>query len=293
MIIRIKSLLIMLFAMASLTASAEVRETTVSATYTYYGEGSDTPDDCRRRALEGAKLQAIAQEFGTVLTQDVVQHDVLSDQGESTYFSALNATEVKGEWIADEGEPKFDVSLDADGHMVVRCTVKGRARSVSNEAVEFETLVLRNGTDRKHADTAFRSDDRMMLLFKAPVDGYVSVFLVGQDRSTYALLPYMLDPNGEVRVKRGREYIFFDKSKADKSYDVAVDELKLTADLPREYYRVYVVFSPNRFSGPLRDFVDNSTPETLTFDSLNHWLARSRHNDPRMNVKIINLTVSQ
>lgn len=288
-----KSSLLITFAAAAMMLAAAPKEAVVTGTYTFYGEGSHTPDDCRRLALEGARLQAIADEFGTVLTQNVVQHDMVGAGGESTYFSALSATEVKGEWIADEGLPHFDVQLDADGHMMVRCTVKGRARAISNEAVEFETLVLRNGNTRRHADTSFRNNDAFALLFKAPVDGYVSVFLVDQNSNVFALLPYMLDSTGEVPVRRGREYIFFDKDKADKAHDVPVDEIALTADMPREHYRVYVVFSPARFSGPVRDFIDNSTPETLSYDNLNRWLARSRRNDPRMNVKIINLTVMQ
>ena len=149
---------------------------TVRGEYTFYGDASDSPADCRRQALEGARLQALAKEFGTVVSQDVYQRETMTEQGESVYFSSLNATEVKGEWLGDIEEPVYETSVDTDGHIVVKCTVKGRARAISNSASEFDAMILRNGTETKFADTHFRNGDDMYLSFRSPADGYLAVW---------------------------------------------------------------------------------------------------------------------
>lgn len=278
---------------ACLTAvCANLREANVKGTYTYYGDGSHTPAECKRLALEGARLQAIAQEFGTVVSQDVVQHDLVDASGESTYFSALHSTEVKGEWIADEGDPEYKVSLDADGNIVVECTVKGRARELSNESVDFEALVLRNGSGRQFMDTRFRKGDDLRMMVKSPVDGYVAVFLVDDARNVFQILPYMSDTRGEVGVRHGREYVFFDKNSADPSHGI-VDELSLTTDMPKEHNKLFVVLSPNRFSLPVISYRDETTPPMLSFDSFNRWLSKTRRADTRMGVKVMNIEITE
>ncbi len=276
-------------ALLPLTATA-LTEKNVTGEYTFYGDGSHSRDECRRLALEGARLEAIRSAFGTIISQDIVQHDLVDNDGESTYFSALSATEVKGEWIADNGEPQFDYSLDNDGNFVVRCIVKGRARELSNETTDFQALVLRNGNEARFADTSFKNGDALKLLMKAPVDGFLAVFLVGEDRTTYSLLPYLSDTAGEGKIKRGKEYVFFDLEKADQSHG-DVDELMLTTGLPREYNRIYVVFSPNKFSRAVDTYTDDLTPRQLSFDNFNRWLAKCRKIDPKMGVKIINLQI--
>lgn len=267
-----------------------LKEADVKGEYTFYGDGSHSRDECKRMALEGARLEALRAEFGTTVTQDIVQHDLVNDGGESTYFSALSSTEVKGEWIADTDEPKYSFSVDDEGNLVVKCTVRGRAREISNETVDFHTLALRNGNEERFADTSYKNGDELKLLLKAPVDGYAAVYLIGEDRKAYALLPYLNDPVGEVKLKRGKEYVFFDIEKADSSHG-PVDVLIMTTDAPREYNRLYVVFSPNRFSRAVDTYTDEVTPRALSFEEFNRWIAKCRKVDPKMGVKIINLEI--
>ena len=267
-----------------------LKEMSVNGEHPDTGDGSQTRHECTRLALEGARNEALTSACGTIGSQDIVQHDMVNDGGESTYFSAMSATEVKGEWIADDGEPQFTYSVDNDGNLVVKCSIKGRARELSNESTDFQTLVLRNGNEARFADTTFANGDDLKLLVKAPVDGFLAVFLVGEDRQTYALLPYLNDPDGEVKIKRGKEYVFFDTEKADSKHG-PVDQLVLTSESPSEYNRIYVVFSPNKFSRAVDTYTDELTPRSLSFDSFNRWLAKCRKIDPKMGVKIINLQI--
>ena len=286
-----KRLISLLLILAAATAFGQnIR--TVKGVYTFYGERSHSPEDCRRLALENARIQALANEFGTMVTQDTYSNtNVTADGRETSFFSQLNSMEVKGEWIADEGEPEYESRLDADGNYVVTCKVVGKARAISNETVDFTAAVLKNGTELKFADTRFRSGDGMYLYFMAPVDGYVAVFLVAERNNVYCLLPYMGNADGQMKVRRNREYVFFDGS---KSYDGAgeVDELVMTVDGDLERDQLYVVFSPNPFAKTVDHDSGEGLPRSLSIEEFRKWLVNSRRKDMKMNVKIMNLVIN-
>ena len=71
----------------------------VTATYTYHAPENVTLEEAKRTALDRAKIQAIADAFGTLVTQSnstVVTNQ--NGQSDSRFFS-LGGSEVKGEWI--------------------------------------------------------------------------------------------------------------------------------------------------------------------------------------------------
>ena len=82
--------------------------------------------EAKQNALERAKIQAIADEFGTTLTQiDETRISNLNGKSNADYFS-IGESEVKGEWIETIGEPKFEYYLDKDGWQIIKVTVKAR-----------------------------------------------------------------------------------------------------------------------------------------------------------------------
>lgn len=264
---------------------------TVTGVYTYYGDKSTSPAECKRLALEGARLDALSKEFGTIVTQDIMQSDRIGSRGETNKFLSLSSTEVKGEWIADEGEPVFDISLDKDDNFVVTCKVKGKAREISNQASEFTALVLRNGNKPNNASTNFYDGDDLFLYFTSPDDGYVSVFLSLEDGNVYQMLPYLMDTTGEAKVKKGYDYVFFDASKAEGSFGTP-DQFRITTDGEIEFNKIYVVFSPSYFAKPVtrpRQSVEEMP--SMSEDDFSKWLVKTRRNDPRLGVKQMNLKI--
>lgn len=282
-------LTIVLLACAAMGASAQAVKT-ISGEATYYGESTDSPALAKQKALEAARINALAREFGTVLSQTTVQRDLADSTGEQTFFSSLSASEVKGEWIADDGDPQFRMDLDNDGHYVVHCSVKIKARALSNKAADFNATVLRNGTTPRHADTNFRSGDDMFLSFSAPSDGYLAVYLVvGDDVMT--LLPYTSSASGRVKVQHGKEYVLFNASTADKAFGVP-DEYTLMTDQGMEHNRLYVLFSPNEFTKAMDHEGGESMPRMLSYREFVQWLSKVRRADEQMGMKVFNLVIT-
>lgn len=282
---------LMAFAAASLSLFASDVKT-VKGESTFYGESSHSLNDCKRFALEQARIAALAKEFGTTISQDVYQRDMVSGNTESNYFSMLNRTEVNGEWIADEGEPVYTVSHDADDNYVVTCVIKGTARRLTNEAVEFEASVLRNGNEKRFADTRFRSGDDMKLYFRAPVAGYLAVYLIDDARNVYSLLPYSNNSDGIIRTSRDKDYIFFDTEKADRAFGEP-DEMIMTLEGDVERNHLYVIFSPTMFSRALDNSAAGTAPRTLSYDSFTEWLTKVRKRDPKMAMKVMHLEITK
>lgn len=273
------------------TAVAASPVKTVKGEYTYYGDKATSPAECKRLALEGARLDALAKEYGTIVTQDVLQADRIDSKGEANKFLSLSSTEVKGEWIADDGEPEFEITLDKDDNLVVRCKVKGKAREISNESTEFDARVLRNGTKPGNASTDFYDGDDLYLYFTAPVDGYVSVFLSLEDGNVYQMLPYLSDTKGEAKVKRNYDYVFFDPTKAEGTFGTP-DQFRIATAGVIEFNKIYVVFSPSYFAKPVMR-ARNSMEElpSMSEDDFSKWLVKSRRKDSKMGVRQMNLKI--
>lgn len=267
---------------------------TVKGESTFYGEASHSLDFCRKTALEQARINALAKEFGTSISQDIYQRDIQGKDGEESYFSMLNLSEVNGEWLGDIGEPDYKVDQDADHHYVVTCVVKGKARKLTNESTPFEALVLRNGNEARFADTRFRDGDDMRLLFRAPIAGYIAVYFIDDKRNVYSILPYQNGTDGLMRVARDHDYVFFDPIKADPQFGEP-DELIMTVsgNGSAERNQFYVLFSPENFNRALDRVSSSDGLRTLSYEKFTKWLATTRKRDPKMGMKVINIEVTK
>lgn len=257
----------------------------VDGEYTYYGKDTESVKECKAKALEAARLNALEKEFGIQLDGTTYQGETVSSKGESHIFDAQHKTSVMGEWIADD-DVEYDVKT-IDDCPVVYCKVRGRAKALSNELVDFTARTLRNGS----VDDTFRSGDRMSLEFRAPVDGYIAVFLIDKE-TVYTLLPYLSNSSGMVKTKRGVDYVFFDSAKSNKEFG-EVDEMILSTADDIERNRLCVVFSPNAFTRPNDIANGTEMPRSLSIRDFNRWLSDCKGKDKRFSTKEFNLIIKQ
>lgn len=262
----------------------------VCGEYTYYAEANQSLNDAKHAALINARLQALANEFGTIVSQSNSQKESSVNGKEDSYFFSLSESEVKGEWIEDVGEPTYDVSFVQE-MLVVKCKIYGRARQLSNDAVDFTATVLRNGTEAKYADVSFRNGDDMFLLFRSPVDGYVAAYLIDETPTAYCLLPYIGNSDGQQHVSHDKEYIFFSPGKSGKGDKI--DEFTLTCSKDIERNQVYVIFSPKPFTKALDSQKDEALPRQLGYEDFSKWLGTCRKRDSKMGVKVMHIEITK
>lgn len=280
-------ILLLLFSPLGLSAQ---RIKKVCGEYTYYAEEHESKYEAKMKALEGAKMNALAKEFGTVISQSTTLSESSDDGEEHSFFSQYSESEVEGEWIEDVGEPEYKFSLSSDGEYIVTCRVCGQARKYTNKAAEFDAIVLRNHPEKKDAGVSFRNGEDMFLYFTAPSDGYVAVYLVDETPTAYCLLPYKGDTDGQQQVKGGKEYVFFSRDKAIVERDL-VENYYLTCTNAIERNKMYVIFSKNPFTKAVDHGVMELLPRQLCYADFQHWLGRQRAHDPEMGVKSMRIEI--
>lgn len=264
---------------------------TVEAEYTYHAPENVTLEQARRTALDRAKIQALAEAFGTLVSQYNTTQ-VENHNGQSTIdFSSIGGSEVKGEWIETLGEPTYHIRYEGNT-LVVTCRVRGRAREIVSATLDLQTHVLRNGTDDRFESDQFRSGDDLYLSFQSPLAGFLAVYLVDADRQTFCLLPYRNQTEGIHPIEANRRYLFFHSASVPVAERPLVDEYTMTCDRSSEQNALYIIFSSNSFAKAADSEADASLPRQLPFEDFNRWLVGCRKMDEGMKVIIKMITIS-
>lgn len=266
----------------------------VSATYTYYAPETLSVEEAKRVALERAKIQAIADEFGTIVSQS--NSTVISNKnGETdTQFYSYGGSDVKGEWIETIGEPKYNINY-TDNTFVVICTVSGKAREIVSSGIEFIAKPLRNGTDLRFESNSFKDGDDLYLYFQTPVDGFIAVYLLDElTQTVYNILPYKSQNISAVPVDANRDYVFFSKNTVNRENKGIVDEYILSCDNPKEYNTLYILFSPTQIGK--RTGFDSSIddkPDNISYNDFKQWLSKTLSKDNKIQFQEIKISISK
>ena len=286
MVIRI-FITICLFLLALPTLAQRTEK--VRAEYIYHAPENISLEEAKRIALERAKIQAIADEFGTIVSQSNTTL-VSNRNGESsTDFFSLGGSEVKGEWIETIGQPSYDISYEQN-MLVVKVTVSGRIREMISAQIDIKAEVLCNGTDLKFARTDFKNGDDLYLYFQSPIDGYLAVYLLDEvSQMVYCLLPYKSSSEAVTPIEHDKPYIFFSaKHAGDKAH--LVDEYTMTCNSSVERNNIYVIFSTNEFAKANSNNVEELLPQELSFKEFQMWLSKGRNKDKDM--VVLNETIA-
>ncbi|MCR5191946.1 MAG: DUF4384 domain-containing protein [Bacteroidales bacterium] len=274
--------LIVLLGVCSLAVAQKVVD--VCGEYTYYPSEDVTLAQAKQTALQRARIEGLIKEFNETVYQS--NTSVVSNRnGESNIdLYSFGGTDARGEWIEDTKQPEYKVFYEQD-QLVVIAKICGKAREIKSAGVEVESRVLRNGITPKFESGEFNAGDDMYLYFRAPVDGYITVYLLDRgNQMVYCLLPYRNSPQGAVQVSHDQVYVFFKQDKKLKDWQY-IDEYTLTAENAVEWNEVYVVFSQHPFSKALTNSSNELTPRELTFKDFSAWISRCQSKDPDMMVK--------
>lgn len=264
---------------------------------TYYVNNNETIEEAKRKALEQAKLQALADEFGMDITQQIDNiSKILADGQSSNSFHSVSGSMVKGEWLETTGTPKYDKFFDGD-QLVLTCSVKGKAREIVSADIDFQAKILRNGKEDKFESKQFKNNDQFYLSFQSPVKGFLAIYLEADDGQAYCLLPYGDQKDGIYLVDANKHYLFFDPKSAPDREKAFVDEYIMTTNQSLEYNQIYIIFSPNEFTKALdkdKTVQDELLrPRHLSGEDFLKWLGKCRMYDTKMNAMKIGIIIEK
>lgn len=212
---------------------AAAQERTIETTRLCHFSTAISYEEGKARAVEEAIAMALADEFGTTVNEQSWR--TLTEEGGS--FTQFARLQVKGRLVRHLKEPEVMYKGVEMGMVSVEVALRFRAAPITYAPIQFKTLLLRNGTEDRFADTRFRAGDAFHMAFESPREGYLAVFF--EDRETVTcMLPYLYEDEAPLHVKKQERYVLFTKDP---------DTFSMTCGEEPEVNFVHVVFSPKPF----------------------------------------------
>ena len=239
---------------------------TVEGEYTYIVPENVDLEKAKHIALERLKIQLIADEFGTIVSQSNSTFVKNGKEKSSIDFSSIGRSDVRGEWLETIGTPIYKTNVYGE-QLVVKVLIKGKIREIISSGIEFVSHVLRNGTEDKFADETFHNGDDLFLSFLSPTSGYIAVYLIDNDGNAFCLLPYQNQNDGKVYVNANERYVFFSEDKSNSILRPFVDEYSMTCTHSQELNHLFVIFSTNSFVKATDSKNGENLPRNLSYSS--------------------------
>lgn len=273
-------LMLVLFVSANVAHAQKIK--TIKGEYTYYAPSNVSLDEAKHTAVEKAKIEALAKEFGTIVSQSTSTVMQSANGKSSSQMLTLAESQVKGEWIETVGNPEIKVSFEQD-MLVINVKVTGKARELKQHTLDLQVKVLRNTVDLVGESSVFTDEDRFYIYFRSPLAGYVAIYMEEDaTQMVSCLLPYMHSNEGSHKVEANTDYVFFKK---ESGFDTITDEYNLFTDKSVDYETIYIIFSPNPFyKANANASQDISAPMQLSHQSFMEWLMRNEVQDKDLTV---------
>lgn len=262
------------------------RTKNVEGYYEYAQGDNETPAHARMTAIQKAKIQALENEFGTLIEQT----NITNVKSGNTEFHSLGFSDVRGEWLGDLKEAEVKRVMGDDGIIYYKVKVWGKAREIVTAPIDLDVKLLRVSNGIPMETYEYDNLEQYFVSFRSPVDGYLALYMMDDDGTSYRLLPYQNSTKMSYKIKANKDYTFFSKRKYNEGDDRnIINEYLMSVDnRDVEYCRLYVIFSPNEFvhpqdkSGGKKDTYEK--PREVDNKHMQEWLTKSRSHDKHMQV---------
>ncbi len=267
-----KYVAIILFILCSSVSQAQ-RVVSVRGEYRYVVPDNIPLNRATQIAIDKARSEAIANEFGRVVIQSTNTTIHTTDTKSSVQSNSYASTESKAIWLSDTKTPAVDISYD-NGVLVITASVCGKVRELKTAEVELKVQILNNNieTDR------FKNKDKVSIRFQSAVDGYVAVFCRDDHAGIVScMMPYENEKGIARTVKSNKEYMYL--STEDPLYPYQEATILVT-EKTIEFNTFILVFSRKAFSMPISE-MGAFVPE-LSVADFQKWLRKNRIKDETM-----------
>lgn len=276
-------LFILLLALVSVTVYAQ-RTVNACGEVDYIVPETQTLVEAKKAAITQARLKAIADEFGTVVSQTNTTAMHTNNGKTNSSFNSFSENEVRGIWISDTKEPEVTVKYRNE-MMVIHAEVCGKVREQKREMVELQVKPLNNGFE----STNFKNNDRFSVSFKSAASGYVAVFIRDDNNDIVnVMMPYEGSDGNAREVKSNKEYLFLCTRDPEYPYD---EETILTTSKSIENNTLIVVFSQKKFHISLSN-MGEFVPEVEN-SKFQKWLHGLRVYDTTAQAEEVVLTIKK
>ena len=260
------------------------RTTTVCGEIDYFVPETQSVAEAKRTAVTRARIEALANEFGTIVSETNT-NTIHNINGKSeTNFNSYSENQVRGIWLSDTKEPVIEVKYKND-NMIIHVEVCGKAREQKRSTTEMQVKVL----NRDIETTNFRNNDRISVAFKSAASGYVAIFIRDDIHEIVnVMMPYDNGDGNARAVKSNHDYVFLSTRDPEYPYE---EETIMTTERTVETNTLIVVFSEKKFHVSLTN-KGEFVPE-VDASKFQKWLHGLRVYDTTVQTEEIVLTIKK
>lgn len=248
-----------------------------------------TIEQAEVKVVEEAKNKIIADNFGTIVGSATTL--TLSDRNGESHTSSFTFgdIEVKGEWLETTNGPHIERKV-VNGEFVLEATISGRIREIQSAPIMYKASVLRNGVEDNCASDTFRHGDYMYVSFQSPEAGYLTIYIT-DGKDVQCLYPYPGLSAEYMKVPADKKYIFFSKEHCGDLDPMNVQRCKLGCSEDNEQNRIYLIFSPNKYSKAVDYYAEEDAPRHLSFEEFQNWLSKLKRLDKELTSQPFDITI--
>jgi hypothetical protein len=294
----LKYISILIFVVISVNSYAQ-KVVEAYGEYTLRIEKNWTEEFAVNKAKEKAKINAIENAFGSVVSQGnavYVKDITTGDKTQSDMvFTSIADILVNGEWIATIDQ-KLTFS-EYEGYRFVKANVIGKVRELTKIPFTPEVVTL-SCSEKKCSTEVFNSGQELIVYFIAPTNGFVTIYL-DDTKKVVRLLPYAKNSESNTfEVKADQVYYFFSKADIKQKN---VDELELFTESMTEQNNLIVLFSKTDFSKPILfsskisevNGLQYTLPMSAETEKFQAWLQNTRSYNRTIELKNIYITIKK
>lgn len=266
-------------------ATSFAKEVTVEGSCDMVMTADMTEAEAVETAIREAKVEALARQFGTIISSETwseISEDS-SRLSESFYQSGM--TLVKGEWIRDIQSPEVVKSICANGDIMISVTVKGKARAI--ESLPLDLNVYTSLPGAHIPQNSFRNDTRFTVNFKSPEDGHIAIYLGDEEGDICRLLPFSRQSESSTRVEAMKDYEFFTSQEGDE------EQYRFLTFKPRERNTLYIIYAGHEFPRPVDIYNSERNLRMLKRNAFLDWIGRLRSIDKSVQVETLHIEIIQ
>lgn len=289
-----KYFVVILVCMAYIDGLFAQRTVTVNASAIYDAPLTMSPVEAEYETIRRAQVDAIAKEFGTVVTKE--SQNYMRENAANSYddFFSYGESDVRGIWLETVGDTIWQPTHRANGFIQYSVSLRGKIREIVSASPDVHYTFMYNGTDPKKnrlRNNSFNEGDQLFFNFSSPVEGYLALYLVDHNNSmtTQRLLPYPGQKEGAYYIKADTTYIFFSYPDVEHSVSEYVQELMLGCISEHDYNQFYIIFSSHPFThandSKTANIESRQLPPSTDYRSFQKWLSRIRRHDSDMFVE--------
>jgi hypothetical protein len=287
-----RHLIALIFTLSTATLFAQ-KEKEVKASYSMELPKNITMEQLEQRCIEQARLKAIGDAFGLVLSETTVDNSQESNAGFNNSFAVLTKTNVQGEWLHDKTEPQLNwepsektLKLTANVHGVIREFPKtGKAK------IEIH---LSNDSKMSNDITLFKDGQDLFASFQSSSKGNLSVFYVDHSSNeVYRLIPSATSNDlNTVEVLSDKVYQLFQTvSPFSENKSIPALSLSLPNGKDLQMDELVFIYSPADIRKPSLTYNTDARMYLMNYNDFEQWKTTSVQTNPEAVVKGVAITI--